>query len=204
MLRKSQRGFLYPLSIGDEVNFRLVYQGPLKAASQSDTRRTKKHKIRCVFSQQLRTLFNIKDRDLLDPGIEDWWDMPRVVRGDIVFLSLIRERLNLVCDLDVLFLRRDDPGKLIGGGGDLDNRIKVLFDALRIPEETEVRGLRADPFIVCLLEDDKLITGFRVITDRLLEPAISEDQENDVHLIINVEVKATKLTTENMAYFSHF
>jgi hypothetical protein len=195
---------LHPLQIGDEVNFRLVYQGPLKAASRSDTRRIEKHQIRCVLSRQLRQLFNIKDRDLLDPGCKDWWDMPRIVCGDTVFLSLIREKLHLVCDLDILFLRRDHPGKLIGGGGDLDNRIKVLFDAFRVPDEIELRGLNAEPFIVCLLEDDKLITGFRVTTDRLLEPAISANQENDVHLIVNVEIKATRLTPENMAYFSHF
>jgi hypothetical protein len=55
-----------------------------------------------------------------------------------------------------------------------------------------------------LLEDDKLITGFRITTDRLLEPAASEAEANDVYLVINVEVKATKLTAANMSYFSHF
>jgi hypothetical protein len=201
---KSQRGLLYPLRLGDEVNFRLVYEGPLKAASQSETRRIEKHKIRCLLSLQLRQLFNIKDKQLLDPGIEDWYGMPRVMRNDTLFFSLIREKLDLVCDLDILFLRRDEPGNLIGGGGDLDNRIKVLFDALRVPDEAELKGLPPEPIIVCLLEDDKLITGFRVTSDRLLNPAPSEQEENHVHLIINVEVKATKLTLQNMAYFSHF
>jgi len=58
--------------------------------------------------------------------------------------------------------------------------------------------------MACLTEDDRLITGFRVTTDRLLEPPISPATVNDVRLIINVEVKATKMTIENMAYFSHF
>lgn len=49
-----------------------------------------------------------------------------------------------------------------------------------------------------------MITGFRVTTDRLLEPCTSPAEENNVRLIINVEVKATRLTDENMAYFSHF
>ena len=126
---------------------------------------------------------------------------------------MVREKLNLVCDLDILFLRRDNPGHLVGNGGDLDNRIKVLFDALRMPQDdNEVRGLsmgtdnKGKPvdFLTCLTEDDKLITGFRVTTDRLLEPAKSEAEQNNVQLVINVEIKATKLTDQNMAYFAHF
>jgi len=58
--------------------------------------------------------------------------------------------------------------------------------------------------MLCLTEDDKLITGFRVTTDRLLEPANSEQEQNNVQLVINVEIKVTKLTPINMAYFSHF
>jgi hypothetical protein len=38
-----------------------------------------------------------------------------------------------------------------------------------------------------------------VTTDQLLEPAASEAEENNIRLVINVEVKATKLTEENMA-----
>jgi len=202
---KSQHGLLYPLRLGDEVNFRLVYQGPLKSASQSDTRRVEKHAIRCALSRQLEELYNVHGEDFLDREYENW-EQASAKCGDFIFFALVREKLNLVCDLDILFLRRDSPGQLIGGGGDLDNRIKVLFDALRLPDETELRGLKPAPHrvLVCLLEDDKLITGFRVTTDRLLEPATLEAEENHVHLIINVEIKATKLTPENMSYFSHF
>jgi len=203
---KSQYGLLYPLTVGDDVNFRLTYQGPLKAASQSDTRRVEKHAIRCSLSRQLSELFAIKDEELLDPGCTGWDDMHPLECGDFLFFSLVREKLHLVCDLDILFLRRDDPGRLISGGGDLDNRIKVLFDALRIPTEDEVRALIPNPerLLICLVEDDKLITGFRITSDRLLEPAASPAQENDVHLIINVEVKVTKVTLQNMSYFSRF
>jgi hypothetical protein len=206
---KSQRGFFYPLAIGDEVNFRLTYDGALKAASQSDGRRVEKHKIRCVFSRQLNQLFEHRN-EVLDEEMQhiSMEDNPLVTRGDFYCFALVRAKLNLVCDLDILFLRRENPGQLISGGGDIDNRIKVLFDALRMPQDdNEVRGfVSSDPnkMLLCLTEDDRLITGFRVTTDRLLEPGRSEAEENNVRLIINVEVKATKLTKENMAYFSHF
>jgi len=207
MVCHGQHGLLYPLRLGDEVNFRLTYDGPLKAASQSDTRRVEKHAIRLVLSRQLDELFQLRSELIdhefaeFDKGIH-----PGIERGGHMFLALVREKLNLVCDLDILFLRRDKPGNLITPGGDLDNRIKVLFDALRIPQDdNEVRNLLPPKgMICCLTENDSLITGFRVITDRLLEPANSEAEENNVRLIINVEVKATKLTAENMAYFSHF
>jgi hypothetical protein len=38
--------------------------------------------------------------------------------------------LNLLCTLDILFLHPDKPGNL--WTGDVDNRIKALFDSLRI------------------------------------------------------------------------
>src|SRR5713226_5028459 len=104
------------------VNFRLTYDGPLKAASQSDTRRIEKHAMRCAFSHQLDRLYNIR-RGFLDAELETLpGGMPVIKRGAFVFLALVRQKLNLVCDLDILFLRRENPGQLITGGGDLDNR----------------------------------------------------------------------------------
>jgi hypothetical protein len=146
----------------------------------------------------------------MDQETKGWTVHPPIFnRGPYKCLALVRENLNLVCDLDILFLRRENPGRLIGGGGDIDNRLKVLFDSLRLPlDDDEVRGFAVEPgathLLFCLTEDDKLITGFRVTTDRLLEPAKSPTEENHVRIIVNVEVKATKLTEENMAYFSHF
>jgi hypothetical protein len=205
------RGFLYPLTIGDEVNFRLTYDGPLKAASQSDPRRLEKHEIRRVFNRQLDELYLAHNNRFLDAEqvALAGQKIPTIQHGAFTFTALVREKLNLVCDLDILFLRRDDPGKLIRSGGDLDNRIKVLFDALRIPQDdNEVRDIMPqgedERLFLCLTEDDKLITGFRVTTDRLLEPATSHAEENHVRLIVNVEVKATMLTAENISYLSHF
>src|SRR5947209_8395436 len=141
--RKSQHGLLYPLRLGDEVNFRLTYDGPLKAASQSETRRVEKHTIRCVFSRQLDQLI-LRRNEVLNGEFES---LPSgqtltVKRGNFICFALVREKLSLVCDLDILFLRRENPGQLISHGGDLDNRIKVLFDALRMPQDdNEIRGL---------------------------------------------------------------
>ena len=89
--------------------------------------------------------------------------------------------------------------ELIRHGGDIDNRVKTLFDALRMPSLDELpkrdvpkRG--EEPFYV-LLEDDALVTGFSVITDRLLIPTASEGQ---VELIIHVKVSTTRSSMDNI------
>ncbi len=108
------------------------------------------------------------------------------------FVPLVSKLGGFTCSLEVLFLRRDNPGHLITSGGDIDNRIKVLLDGLRMPQTAaEFGGLPLDtgedPFF-CLLEDDNLITSLSVVTDRLLVPQDVNENAHDVHLIIRATV----------------
>jgi hypothetical protein len=88
------------------------------------------------------------------------------------YVPIVRNSLALTCSLNILFLRKTGDGALIAEGGDLDNRIKTLFDGLRVPKPGEVSPPatpeEADQEVMCLLEDDSLITDFSVTTDRLL------------------------------------
>lgn len=121
--------------------------------------------------------------------------------GDHCFIPLVRKSLALVCELDILFLRNDAPGSLVKSGGDLDNRIKTLFDGLRMPtlDELKVGAPDADP-CYCLLENDDLISGFSVRTDRLLtDPNRSESR---VLLVIEVKLTALRLTTQNVGFLT--
>jgi hypothetical protein len=106
------------------------------------------------------------------------------------FVPLISSSGGFTCALDILFLRRDDPGNLIDNRGDIDNRIKVLFDGLRMPRDVKELGgyvidPEEDPFF-CLLEDDRLITKVSVTTDRLVIPQSPEEGISDVLLVIHV------------------
>jgi hypothetical protein len=108
------------------------------------------------------------------------------------FVPLVSEQGGFTCALDILFLRRDAPGNLIENGGDIDNRIKVLLDGLRIPKNiSELGGFAIDadedPFY-CLLEDDRLVTRISVTTDRLIVPKQADENINDVLLVIQVTV----------------
>ena len=84
--------------------------------------------------------------------------------------------------------------------GDIDNRLKTLFDALRAPKNaTEipkgaVPGPDEDPFF-CLLEDDALITAVSVETERLLT---ANQGSTEVHLDIQVLTRPTAVIIANM------
>lgn len=110
------------------------------------------------------------------------------------FVPLVWEALDLICSIDVLFLRRGKSGNLFSEG-DVDNRIKTLVDALRCPSRQNELGsftspgIGEDPFYV-LLEDDKYLSHFSVETDELLDPVGgNHDDASIVRLIITVELK---------------
>lgn len=111
-------------------------------------------------------------------------------RSGIGFIPLITAPNGLVCRLDVLLLRQDQPGTILQRGGDIDNRIKLLIDALRIPsDETEIEKREDDEPdpnpMYWLLQDDNLITNLKVQTDRLL--FTMDEGANEACLIIRVE-----------------
>jgi hypothetical protein len=124
-------------------------------------------------------------------------------RGQFRFVPLVTKRLALVCFLDIIFLRREAPGELIRHGGDIDNRMKTLLDSLRVPEAKEILDLTPDatesPFF-CLLEDDSLVTGFQVKTERLLEPSPEPESQWDVRLMITAIVRPTEVRIENLSF----
>lgn len=166
------------------VKFRLIYRGPLKPQGSADPRH--KQQIRRQFELQLSVLWNsvpflhqIADTRIrvpkADGGYEDISRIEKIARahskGGFRFVPLVTKEFGLACSLKVLMLRREEPGEKLGG--DLDNRFKVLIDALKIPEGSELVTHNPeedpDPFF-CLLEDDERLTDFQVKSDRLLIP----------------------------------
>jgi hypothetical protein len=108
------------------------------------------------------------------------------------FIPLVTEGIVVRCAIDILFLRPEEPGRILQSG-DLDNRIKTLFDALRLPANLDECGGKTpsidfDP-MYCLLEDDKLISEVRVVTDRLLMlPRTKTVSMHDVFLVMNIKI----------------
>jgi hypothetical protein len=195
------------------MEFRLTYKGPLPAANRKNPRAKEKNVIRTYLHPQLEELWNTH------PALQ-WIENPEDVtsrkipiwqRADIrskltiptvrqEFVPLVSSHLNLYCKLKVLFLRPERPGWVIQESGDLDNRMKVLLDALRIPRSAdEARGLkRIDPFFCLLENDNSLVAGVEIDTDQLLKP--DQSTSSYVELIIQVSVKVTHLTWISMGF----
>jgi hypothetical protein len=130
----------------------------------------------------------------------------KLQRGLFCFVPLVTKRLNLTCFLDITFLRPEEPGQLIRHGGDIDNRIKTLLDSLRVPDENEVSKFSPepgqDPFY-CLLEDDCLVTGLQVKTERLLVPP-KPTPVSEVRLVIAVTVRPTEINLLNTPFLGEW
>jgi hypothetical protein len=124
----------------------------------------------------------------------------KVKVGAYTYTSVVSEKIALVADLTITFLRPGPPGGLRDRYGDLDNRIKTLLDGLKIPNAKNALptdgSLEDDPVpLHCLLEDDRLITHLDIKSDRLLEPDVEDDE---VVLLIHVHTRPTIGTVDNL------
>lgn len=183
------------------MEFRLTYRGQLKGNGTPD----QKQKIRRFIHPQLLNLWTqppLTDYKEYLPGgkyVKDESPFAKSV-GPFSFQPLVVSAHDLVAELNIVFLRPDPPGLLVSNSGDIDNRIKTLLDALRMPHDlgelpaNDVPSANETPFCV-LLEDDSLITHLAITTDRLLEPTA---HQLDVMLIIHVRTKVTRATIDNL------
>ena len=177
------------------MEFCLFYEGELP--SNGDKR--DKHKIRTCLAPQLLALWNqeplkglwkkkqndAKSRNPLEKEIERY-----------TFIPLVTSELHLNAEISIDLLRPGRPGDLVHGG-DIDNRLKTLFDALRMPNDineiVNQAGQTPAP-LYCLLEDDGLITRIDVASHQLLKSVAV----GHVVLLMKVNVKASQATWDNI------
>jgi hypothetical protein len=147
------------------VEFRLLYAGRLLGASRESPRPEAKHALRREFHPQLRRLWNCNhnldefarhhtgpwfERNPNDAQLNNYTnaDFRRIgidcisenwERAGYKFVPLVTKDLALRCRIDILFLRPEEP-RLIMQSGDLDAKLKTVFDALRIPDNLKETG----------------------------------------------------------------
>lgn len=152
----------------------LTYEGRLG----SNARPVEKHRLRQHFHRQLKALWSLKPLS----GYSSWIKIPaddaaftilREIHG-FHFAPLVSVNVQAVAELEVRLLWPQTAGSIFVNGGDIDNRLKTLFDALKVPSEPtalppDTRPEMDETPFFCLLEDDSLITRVTVDTDRLLE-----------------------------------
>jgi hypothetical protein len=195
------------------VEFRLMYQGILTANGSVPD----KFAIRRQFHPQLRNLCSehseLRSQFIAWGSVEAQQKLGEAYTADAAFqfgikryadtcingfcfLPLAKKEWHLRCSLDVLFLRREKPSRIFMRG-DIDNRFKTLFDALQMPHNGQEIGSEIprgdeDPFYVLLQEDD-LIAGVSLTTDRLLDVPFAHQYDRDYSvLVINVKLQPTR------------
>jgi hypothetical protein len=176
-----QRGDVF----GDDVlELRLSYDDYIPSDEPNTDRRSElKHIVRLVFSDQLRKrwrdspkLSKWKSKGFVSASrVDGRYVVPddelpehspffRVPVCGYQAVPLVSWHNNLGCELDVVFT--GEGRSAIRPDGDLDNRLKTLFDALRMPlQENQVPAPQwgsGNDELFCLLEDDSLIRKFSV------------------------------------------
>lgn len=204
-------------SEGEHLEFRLRYEGPLRAtqndplpgSSQTTKHHQLKHDIRRVFHCQLRDQWR-RDPTLHEnqssAGTPKPYHINTLAEANQIapwkFVPLVTEELELICGIDLLILRKDHrKGRLFGRTGDIDNRVKTILDALRMPNAHD--GYHSlivqdgeDPFF-CLLEDDKLVTNLSVESGDLLNAPNDSDLAYAV-VSVKVTIRPEKLMFNNI------
>jgi hypothetical protein len=195
------------------MQFRLTYEGRLLGASRENSRADHKHEIRMKLHPQLKHLWAVHQwlaqlSDLRFPDhntaisgktlINPAWAMhPTYI--DLLggkyksqnrsWVPLVGDDMGLTCTVDILFLRQGARGGVLNVG-DIDGRLKTLFDALAIPRSSSgLPAPEAELPIYVLLSDDRHISHASVEADELLEPTSLSAGQNDSRVIITVNIK---------------
>lgn len=197
----------------DDMEFRLTYAGRLLAATNDkrvQERSHHVHDIRQVFHKQLKHLWQVhpvllKSSDAYtgaQPG-----DEPRFHREGFVFQPIAVASLSLFCKLDILMLREGNPGNV---PYDIDNRVKTIFDALRMPGGPDELGRQTsrgqrqpeegEEVFYVVLENDNLITHVSVTSDRLLEPVPGIPADEAVRLVISATIRGYDVHMDNLGF----
>lgn len=203
------------------MEFRLLYTGELPPDGDAAT----KQRIRSYLHPQLKKLWS------LHPSLLEYAKMQGLVANSsslkqtgnkdeltllgmkhlaanheeygFNFLPLVEKDYCLACSLDILFLRKGGQGHIVTNG-DLDARIKTLFDALQKPQQKNECGgalptEEENPFFT-LLQNDKLVSELKITTDQLLDYSGRFLPNSSAHLVIGVKLTPTRRTNTNWVF----
>jgi hypothetical protein len=202
------------------MKFRLTYEGRLESSGNSSGKTDNKQEIRRQLHPQLKRLWKV------DPRLSNWkYNDPKAPHtpGNAVpyadhaatqnhrhgfrYIPLVSDEFRLRVALEILFLRTAQPGGVIRSG-DIDGRLKTLFDGLKMPASLSELGklntpqTDEDPFFV-LLADDNLVTHVSVETDTLLQPTPTANGnflDNDARVVITATVAPCEVWMNNLRF----
>mgnify|MGYP001606144215 CR=1 FL=1 len=182
----------------DKHKIRKQLHGQLDEFWRQDTRLSEIYKNlkQLQIPKRSRDHFEV-DRPLPDPTFFYWrWPL-----CGYDFIPLVTHVHELYCYLNIRIYRKLGRGGILFTGGDLDNKLKTFFDALRVPQAPEELPNEEDapnmddnsanwPHMFCLLDDDRAITKLTIQSFKLLTnvPVDCDRPENYVELDADVTI----------------
>jgi hypothetical protein len=179
------------------MRFSLTYEGDLPASGNKPKPAAVWH-IRRSLHPQIADLF--LSHPVLSEVVPDQYYFPKINVKGFDFVPVVRRHLKMVCSLNITFLRKMEEFGLVHQGGDIDNRIKTLFDGLRMPDkgdEVPEHEVGFQPMNT-LLESDAMITGYSVKAEKLW--GCDLQSKHWVKLLIEAHVTVTKVTLQNVSF----
>lgn len=178
------------------MKFTLTYRGGLKSRGDKYERQ----RVRNYLSGQHERLwshgaFQLGKSELAGPEVRSIHDRQ--------FVPLVTRESGLRVALDVLLLQQSSGESPLGDHGDIDNRLKTLFDALRVPQHEGEAG-RPDGYdfdgpVYCLVEDDSLIEKVSLELERWLDPTAGS---RDVLAVVRVTTRVQRVTYGNISHLA--
>lgn len=191
----------------DALKFTLKYRGRLKSAQGGGTKGLA-HDIRRSFDPQLRHRWKVTPelRQIMGPPIvrlpvrersnRKEWYQKRVGNGFFfVPLVIVSDQRPLVAELDIRILWRGSAGNLLAhteDGIDLDNRLKVLLDALAVPQLNQLpteEPRKGEEQTFCLLEDDRLVVKLSIAAEQLTTIPEPDERPNFAEVTIEALIR---------------
>lgn len=156
----------------DPMKFPLSYEGPLPS-SGNPRNKSKPPKLAEIW--RIRNDLHLQIRSLFDShaafrggyghsnALIQAINIPVMVDGH-EFYPLARAAFKLKCELKIDMHVNHPIASIVTNVGDLDNRLKTLFDALRAPNSAqEIKGhMPSIDSYCCLLENDILISSLQI------------------------------------------
>lgn len=186
------------------MKFTLFYSGTIRSSNKKNVNHI--NEIRCGLSPQIRLLYDYEPLSGLEAKCEPGEYPEQSIRTFLnvrnrSYSCLVNRGFGLACIIHFTFFESSGSLSVASDIGDLDNKVKTLIDALRVPAESEVDVVR-DSFIGhtvhCLLMDDSYIWEIQVERKRLLHP---EFRKQRTLAQIDVEVIPRKVTIANLGLF---
>lgn len=171
------------------MEYLIIYHGNLPSNGSKDD----KGKIREILNDQIKKIWdtdqykNLMKSRQSNKKVKDMY----VSVADINYLPMISSKIKLYCHIKIEYFSNRSPSEIFTDG-DLDNKLKTLFDGLRaITSKQEKTYEKENQLYYTVLEDDNLVKGLTIETHQIF----SNDED---FYIITIIPKKEFITYENI------